>query len=206
MPAACTGSVLPAGYSRVPPGHIAAVVTFLEMRARPDLKSAPLLPPGFDLLPLTRPTPDRYRRLFRAVGEDWLWFSRIVMHDDALQSIIHDPRVHIFALRREERDIGILELDFREPDACELAFFGLTDSAIGNGLGAALMHEALMRAWSQPIERLWLHTCTFDHPAALGFYRRRGFVPYAFEVEVQADPRLTGALSRHAARHIPLLE
>lgn len=202
----CTGPVLPAGYSRVPQGHIAAVVTFLEMRQRPDLKISPPFPPGFELLPLARPTPDRYRALFRIVGEDWLWFSRIVMPDDELRSIIDDPGVRIFALRHEDSDAGILELDFRKPDACELAFFGLAKNAIGRGIGGALMHEALVRAWSQRIDRFWLHTCTFDHPAALGFYRRFGFTPHAFEVEVQIDPRLTGALPRRCAPHVPLLD
>lgn len=202
----CPGPVLPAGYSRVPPRHIAAVVTYLEMRRPPDPHGSPRLPAGFDLLPLARPTPDRYRTLFRIVGEDWLWFSRIVMPDDALRSIIDDPRVQIFALRHGDQDAGILELDFRAPGACELAFFGLANSAIGKGIGNALMHEALARAWSWPIERFWLHTCTFDHPAALGFYRRFGFTPYAFEVEVQVDPRLTGALPRHCAPHVPLLD
>lgn len=206
MPTNCAGPVLPAGYSRVPPGHVAAVVTFLEMRQRPEPQSARSLPPGFELVPLTRPTPDRYRTLFRAVGEDWLWFSRIVMRDDELRSIIDDPRVHILALRHGGQDAGILELDFREADACELAFFGLAKSAIGKGIGGALMREAIARAWTQPIERFWLHTCTFDHPSAVAFYRRFGFTPYAFEVEVQADPRLTGAMPRHCAPHVPLLD
>ena len=205
MPPDCAGPALPAGYSRVPPGHIAAVVTYLEMRRPPDPRSARLFPAGFQLEPLERPSPGRYRALYRTVGEDWLWFSRILMDDDALRAIVHDPRVWIFALRHGDRDAGILELDFREPGACELAFFGLAGEAIGKGIGAALMDEAVARAWSQPIERLWLHTCTFDHPAALGFYRRCGFAPYRFEVEVQVDPRTTGALPRIAAPHVPLL-
>ena len=37
-------------------------------------------------------------------------------------------------------------------------------------------------------------------------YRRSGFVPYAFQVEVFPDPRLTGALPRDCSRHVPLLD
>jgi hypothetical protein len=67
------------------------------------------------------------------------------------------------------------------------------------------MNSATELAWSKPIRRFWVHTCTFDHPSALSFYLRSGFTPYAFRVEVQADPRLTGALPLTAAPHVPLI-
>jgi ribosomal protein S18 acetylase RimI-like enzyme len=51
-----------------------------------------------------------------------------------------------------------------------------------------------------------VHSCTLDSPQALGFYRRAGFVPYAREVEIFADPRIAGVLPRDAAPHVPLLE
>jgi hypothetical protein len=68
------------------------------------------------------------------------------------------------------------------------------------------MNEALERAWAQPISRLWVHTCTFDHPNALGFYQRSGFRPYAVMVEVHKDPRLTGHLPREASPRVPLID
>ena len=58
---------------------------------------------------------------------------------------------------------------------------------------------------AKPIQRLWLHTCHFDHPKALGFYRSCGFKVYKFEVEVHPDPRLTGHLPRHLAPHVPMI-
>jgi GNAT superfamily N-acetyltransferase len=197
--------VLPVGYSAVPAGHVAAVVTSLEMTSRPPPRPARPFPPGFELQPLDR-TVETYRDLYRAVGTEWLWFSRLIMPDDRLRAIIEDPEVEIFALRDRGRDAGILELDFREPGTCELAFFGLAPDAVGTGVGRTLMNEAIARAWARPITRFWVHTCTLDHPAALDFYRRSGFVPYAFQVEVAPDPRLTGALPRDCSRHIPLLD
>jgi ribosomal protein S18 acetylase RimI-like enzyme len=53
--------------------------------------------------------------------------------------------------------------------------------------------------------RVWLHTCTNDHPAAIAFYRRCGFTPYKFAIEVMEDPRLSGAYPETAAPHIPLI-
>ncbi|MCC8432586.1 GNAT family N-acetyltransferase [Reyranella aquatilis] len=196
--------VLPSGYSAVPPGHVATVVTSLEMSARPPERPAQPFPAGVALEPLER-TVAAYRALYRAVGTDWLWFSRLVMADAKLQAILDNPQVEFFALRKDGRDAGILELDFSQAGECELAFFGVTPDMVGTGVGRSLMNEAIARAWSRPISRFWVHTCTLDHPAALDFYRRSGFVPYAFQVEVFPDPRLRGVLPRDCSRHVPLL-
>lgn len=187
MQSSAPPNTLPVGYSAVPPGHVATVVTSLEMRSRPAPPAVLSWPPGYSLEPLVGATPERYRALYRLVGEDWLWFSRLVMPDDELRSILNDTGVHVFSLRAGERDAGILELDFRRPDDCELAFFGLAPGVIGKGIGRTLMNKALERAWSQPIKRLWVHTCTLDHPAALGFYQRSGFVAYRTQVEILPD-------------------
>jgi GNAT superfamily N-acetyltransferase len=73
-------------------------------------------------------------------------------------------------------------------------------------VGRYLMSEALERAWTQPISRLWVHTCTFDHPNALAFYQRSGFRPYQVMVEVHKDPRLTGHLPKDASPNAPLID
>jgi GNAT superfamily N-acetyltransferase len=199
-------SALPTGYSEVPAGRIASVVTCLEMRERPPPRpSRPLERP---LVLASWPDPDlaEYRSFFRRIGEPWLWFSRLVMPDEELAAILGDPDVEVFVLEDRGRRIGLLELDFREASSCELAFFGVVAEEIGRGAGRFLMDQAIARAWARPIRRLWVHTCTFDHPAALGFYRRSGFRPYAFMVEIAEDPRLAGHLPRDAGPHVPLIE
>lgn len=197
---------LPLGYSALAPGKVANVVTCLEMNERPPLRPVPELSQGIDLLPLARPDVDAYRALFRSVGCDWLWSSRLVMPDEELRAILENPQVELYTLRQEGKPVGLLELDFREQGECELAFFGLVKEAIGTGAGRYLMDQAVAKAWAKPIRRFWVHTCTFDHQSALGFYQRSGFRPYAFAVEVMDDPRLTGHLPRAAAPHIALLE
>jgi GNAT superfamily N-acetyltransferase len=194
---------LPVGYSPVAPGHVVNVVTCLEMTA-----PAPLRPTAGDLTlrPMERGDLAAYRALFRRVGEDWLWFSRLAMADDELAAILADARVEPLALQAADGPIGLLELDFREAGQCELAFFGVAPKAIGTGAGRWLMNEAIGRAWVQPIRRLWVHTCTFDHPGALAFYLRSGFTPYARMVEVAEDPRLCGHLAKTSAPHVPVIE
>jgi GNAT superfamily N-acetyltransferase len=197
--------MLPLGYTPAPPGHVVCVVTCLEMLAPPGGLPGATLPDGITLEPLVRPDIAVYRALYRKIGENWLWFSRFVMSDDNLRALLLDDRVNVFSLRRNGDDVGMLELDFREPDTCELAFFGVSADHIGKGLGRALMGWALERAWSHPIRRLWVHTCTFDHPSALQFYIRSGFEPYEVQIEMQPDPRLTGHLPTDAAPHVPIV-
>jgi GNAT superfamily N-acetyltransferase len=196
--------ILPDGYSDVAPGKIAAVVTHLEMHEPPPLPPDPQ--GAWTLRRVEAPDLDWFRDLYRRVGEDWLWFSRLRMSDAVLAAIIHAPRVEVYALLQDGRDEGLLELDFREPGDCELVYFGVTTKLIGSGAGRFLMNCALERAWSQPISRLWVHTCSFDHPNALAFYQRAGFRPFRRQVEVADDPRLDGTLRRDGARHVPMIE
>jgi GNAT superfamily N-acetyltransferase len=196
--------ILPDGYSDIPAGKIAAVVTYLEMTARPAPRPDPA--GAWTLRRVEMPPLDWFRDLYRRVGEEWLWFSRLQMSDADLVAIIHSPQVEVYALEHEGRDEGLLELDFREAGQCELSFFGVTAKLIGSGAGRWLMNRALELAWSRPIARVWVHTCTFDHPAALAFYQRSGFRPFRRQIEVADDPRLDGTAPRDVARHVPIIE
>ncbi|QYA03840.1 GNAT family N-acetyltransferase [Rhizobium sp. B21/90] len=195
---------LPPGYSTVSPGQIASVVTCLEMRQRPEI-SVPEQD-GMSFQRWKSPDLGEYRALYRAVGENWLWVSRLEMPDDELTATLADRDVETYYLEAGSRKIGFLELDFREAGQCEIVYCGLVASAIGRGGGRYLMASALNAAWSRDIDRLWLHTCHFDHPSAYAFYCRSGFKPFQFMVEIIADPRLSGSIPKTAAPHVALLE
>jgi GNAT superfamily N-acetyltransferase len=196
--------ILSNGYSDVPAGKIAAVVTHLEMTERPAPRPDPT--GAWMLRRVPSPELDWFRDLYRRVGEEWLWFSRLQMADKELAAIICSPMVEVYALVHEGRDEGLLELDFREAGQCELAFFGVTAELIGHGAGRWLMNRALELAWSRPVSRVWVHTCTLDHPSALAFYQRSGFRPFRRQIEITDDPRLDGTLRRSAAKHVPIIE
>jgi GNAT superfamily N-acetyltransferase len=67
----------------------------------------------------------------------------------------------------------------------ELVQFGLTPEFIGQGLGKFFLQWAIDRAWGYGPRRLWLHTCTLDHPAALPNYLKAGFRIYKEERTVR---------------------
>ena len=188
----------------VPPHQIATVVTSLEMPERP--KPAPLPPSPLRLVRWQRPSADKYRALFRRIGEPWLWFSRLVMAEDDLLAIIHDEAVEIYAVTDPKGiEVGMIELDFRNAGHCELSYFGLVPELAGQKHGRWMMAQTNILAWRKGVHRFWVHTCTLDHPSALGFYRKSGFVPYRRHVEIFDDPRLIGLLPRDAGSQIPLL-
>jgi len=192
--------------TRVADDQIATIVTSLQMTERPRPRPAPSSRLGLRLDRWREPSPERYRTLFRRVGAPWLWFSRLVMSDEALIAIVHNPAIEIFAVTdRQGIEIGLLELDFRETGTCELSFLGLVPELTGQGEGRWLMAQALALGWRRDVARLWVHTCTLDHPKALGFYRAQGFVPFSRAIETFADPRLAGVLPPDAAPQIPLI-
>ncbi|HYX47014.1 MAG TPA: GNAT family N-acetyltransferase [Sphingomicrobium sp.] len=190
-------------YEAVPDGELAAVVTYLEMRSLPEQHQywSPL-----SLHRVEAPEPDHYRHLFRLVGAPWLWFSRLTIDDSHLAAIIQHPKVELYSVRDEnDHEVGIVELDLREPHECELAFIGLVPELAGKGHGKWLLAEAVRLAWREGVDRVHVHTCSLDHPSALSAYRRAGFTPYRRAIERFPDPRLLGVLPKDCAPQVPLL-
>ena len=188
------------GLEPLPPGHVGAVVTFLEMNARPP--ALPVPPSPLSLVCWDSMDPARYRALFARVGARWLWFSRLAMSDSKLVEAVGE--VH------EVRDtagesVGLVELDFRLPGDCLIRFLGLVPALAGKGHGRWLFAETLARAWAPGVERVRVHTCTLDHPAALPAYLRAGFIARGRAFEHFPDPRLEGLLPRDSAPQLPLL-
>ena len=190
-------------YTPIPDGHLAAVVTYLEMLEPPARD--PEARSSLQLTRVAKPTADQYRALFRKIGSPWLWFSRLVMDDAKLESIITDPAVELYEVAAVEAVVGMIELDFREGDQCELAFVGLVPGLTGQGHGRWLLAEAVRRAWREGVCRVHVHTCTLDHPAALPAYLRAGFRACSRAFESFPDPRLSGLLPRDVAPQVPFL-
>ncbi|MCP5150037.1 MAG: GNAT family N-acetyltransferase [Ectothiorhodospiraceae bacterium] len=182
---------------RAPRGHLEVVITYLEMRAPPSPRGvSPHRAEKLALMRAERPTVSFYRYLYNTVGAPWLWYERRKMDDDRLRANIQDPAVEITVLHVGGVPAGYVEIDRREPAEVELAYFGLVPEFIGRGLGTYLLEWAITQAWSSEPQRVWVNTCTLDHPKALAVYQRAGFVPYHQETVVIRDPRGRGVMPR----------
>lgn len=189
------------GLQPLPPGQVGAVVTFLEMRARPEPAPSPVSPLRLERWETVQP--ERYRDLFRRVGGRWLWFSRLAMGDAEL---LARTDVVYEIVDAERRSAGMLELDFRSEGECLIRFLGLVPELAGQGHGRWLFAETLRLAWAPGVQMVKVHTCTLDHPAALPAYLRAGFVATGRAFERFPDPRLAGLLPRDIAPQLPLVD
>ena len=160
--------------------YIETTVTYLEMREQPVRPTAPS-PSGCAKLALLRaekPTLSFYRYLYGVVGDKLNWTDRLLLDDDELRAIIHDPLVEIYVLYLGGVPAGFTEIDRRRDGEIELVYLGLAPEFIGLGWGRYLLDWAIHTAWSHGPKRLWLHTCDLDGPRALPLYQRAGFVAY----------------------------
>ena len=176
------------------------VITYLEMREKPGAPPVPA--PAVGRLALIRAahcTVSYYRYLYETVGTPWLWYERRLLDDAALAAQIRKSTTEIFVLYAGGVPAGYFELDTAPPDETELCYFGLVPEFIGRRIGPFLLRAAIDRAWSRPIRRLWVHTRSYDHPKALGYYQRAGFVVYDRQKLRFEDPRVRGILPRDLA-------
>jgi len=177
------------------PAELDVAITHLEMHKRPAPSTRGQRRYPFSVATFrveNCPIPF-YRFLYAEVGREWLWYERRALSDAALSAAIHVEGVDILVLYAGGAPAGYAELDKRETDGpgTQIRYFGLMPGFLGKGLGDMLMSATLDRVWSaDPTpSRLWVHTCTLDHPGALAFYQRWGFNVFAREQTQIIDPR-----------------
>jgi len=159
-----------------------ATRTYLELSRQNQFQ------PGFGAFPdiaierVERPTPELYRECYRSVGEAYHWRDRWDWTDEEIRAHLAQREITLHVARRRGALAGWYELRRVPKDgSVEIAYFGLLPSAIGQGLGKHLLSCAVRDAWALGPARVWLHTCTLDHPHALPNYQKRGFAPYKTE-------------------------
>ena len=84
---------------------------------------------------------------------------------------------------REGSIAGFYELQQQDGDSVEIAIFGLTPEFVGKGCGGPLLDSAIEHAYGWGARRVWVHTCTDDHPNALNNYQKSGFQVFKVETE-----------------------
>ncbi len=174
---------------------VETIVTYLEMTAPPTQPPPP--PPAIKtaFLKVERPPVHYYRYLYETVGQPWGWWERRLMADADLAAVLADHDVQLYVLYVEGAPAGYGELDARARPDVEIAYFGMLPEFVGRGLGRFLMRQVVDAAWLAATARVWLHTCTLDHPGALAFYQRAGFRPYRRETKVIDDPKALAILA-----------
>jgi len=113
------------------------------------------------------------RAFYALVGQGWKWTARSEWTEAQWREYAEDPAVRTWIARRGTDLAGYFELR-REGDEVEIAYFGLAPDFTGKGLGGEFLSRALDEAWGWGARRVWLHTCSLDHPGAVPNYLNRG--------------------------------
>jgi GNAT superfamily N-acetyltransferase len=164
--------------------------TFLEMRASSELHRAHLNDPLIAIELKTDCPADLYRFLYTEVGKNYHWVDLLPWTDEQIAERIAQPQNSIWLMTYDGELAGYFELIKGVEGSTELAYFGLLPKFIGRGLGKHLLSCATEQAWRDGANRVWLHTCTLDDPAALPNYLKRGFKPFRTEkYTVEKEPK-----------------
>jgi ribosomal protein S18 acetylase RimI-like enzyme len=156
--------------------------TYLEMRSPADLRPAsrPQDPPRLERIEACPVSFFRY--LYAEVGRAHHWNDRLSWTDAEVATHVSNPAISLWSLSSGGAPAGYFELRKHDDRSVEIAYFGLLPEFVGRGWGGYLLARAVETAWASRPERVWLHTCTLDHPAALPNYLKRGFRPVREEV------------------------
>jgi ribosomal protein S18 acetylase RimI-like enzyme len=155
--------------------------TYLEMRNPAALRAARVETERVIVTRAKPATPGLWRWLYTEVGRDYRWVDRLPWTDAEARAYLEDPNVSLWLLKVEGATAGYFELRSEPDGSVEIVYFGLLPAFTGRGLGAHLLTEAVERAWASGAKRVWLHTCSLDHPAAIPNYLSRGFTIFKIE-------------------------
>jgi GNAT superfamily N-acetyltransferase len=158
--------------------------TYLQLARPDDLRPARADAGRVEVVFVARCPASFYRYLYGEVGRLYHWTDRLVWTDDEIRAHLARPEIKLWVMHEGGVPAGYFELE-RHPDgSTEVAYFGLIQEFLGRGLGKRLLTEAAERAWEEGANRVWLHTCTLDDPAALPNYLKRGFAPFKKETYI----------------------
>lgn len=155
--------------------------TYLEMRDPFELNGAKLDDPLIRIDQQPDCSIELFRFLYAEVGENYHWTDRLPWTDEQIVDYLNQPEISLWLMTYDGERAGYFELRKCEDGSTEVAYFGLLGKFIGRGLGKHLLTCAVEQAWADGANRVWLHTCTDDDPAALPNYLKRGFKPFKTE-------------------------
>ena len=124
------------------------------------------------------------RFLYQLVGGPWDWTDKLSWTDDQWQAFAEADNLRTWVAYFEGSPAGYYELQRQDHGNVEIVYFGLVKKFIGKGLGGYLLSHALNSAWNWgETKRVWVHTCSLDHPGALQNYKARGMTLYHEEAD-----------------------
>ena len=88
---------------------------------------------------------------------------------------VSDKNLETYVIKNDKDLVGYFELIYHpKKNEMELAYLGLFEDYFGKGVGGYALTTAIVKSFEKKIKRMWVHTCTLDHPNAIKNYLARG--------------------------------
>ena len=154
---------------------------FLEIRDVKNLKINPKKKIKF-LVKKINPDFQLNKFFYKQVGKKHRWLDRLNWSDEKWINYISNKNLDTYIISDSENLVGFFEL-LNNPhlSETEISYFGLLEEYIGRGIGGYALSVAIRKSFEKDIKRVWLHTCTLDHPNALKNYIARGMTIFRKE-------------------------
>ena len=154
---------------------------FLELKDLKNLKTNSINDKKY-LVKKIKPDFQLNKFFYKQVGKKHRWIDRLSWSDGKWMNYISNKNLETYIISESEELAGFFELLYNpELKETEISYFGLLEEYIGKGIGGYALSVAIKKSFEKNIKRVWLHTCTLDHPNALKNYIARGMTVFKKE-------------------------
>ena len=154
---------------------------FLELKDLKNLKTNSINEKKY-LVKKIKPDFQLNKFFYKQVGKKHRWIDRLSWSDGKWINYISNKNLETYIISESEELAGFFELLYNpELKETEISYFGLLEEFIGKGIGGYALSVAIKKSFEKNIRRVWLHTCTLDHPNALKNYIARGMTVFKKE-------------------------
>ena len=154
---------------------------FLELKDLKNLKTNSINENKY-LVKKVKPDFQLNKFFYKQVGKNHRWIDRLSWSDEKWINYISNRNLETYIISESDELAGFFELLYNpELKETEISYFGLLEEYIGKGIGGYALSVAIKKSFEKNIRRVWLHTCTLDHPNALKNYIARGMTVFKKE-------------------------
>ena len=154
---------------------------FLELKDLKNLKTNSINEKKY-LVKKIKPDFQLNKFFYKQVGKKHRWIDRLSWSDGKWMNYISNKNLETYIISESDELAGFFELLYNpELKETEISYFGLLEEYIGKGIGGYALSVAIKKSFEKNIKRVWLHTCTLDHPNALKNYIARGMTVFKKE-------------------------
>ena len=153
---------------------------YLEINSIEKLNTKSVTTNNFTITEATKKNFDLNKFFYKQIGKKHQWVDRLIWQDRNWMDYVANNNLKTYILRKGDDLVGYFELIFNKND-CEIAYFGILEEYIGKGYGGFLLSQALIIGFKNA-NRIWVHTCSLDHPNAIENYKSRGMKIFKTEI------------------------